>query len=174
MTADQGAAPEKGRPDTTASNSVSGEETRSPQQQQLAAGGDRDERWQGIETRISALAAARPRLTITKDAEVWFSIAPGVQKRQLHVDADAGWESFFLKLEPGAQLPSHRHTATEEGLVLSGEIEIDGEILREGDLHIAFAGHDHGLLRSESGALLYIRGPLAPLEDLDLSDPLLP
>ncbi|WP_421853056.1 cupin domain-containing protein [Novosphingobium sp.] len=139
-----------------------------------SSSGAGDARWQAVEARISAMAAARPRMTVTRDAEVWFSIAPGVQKRQLYVDADAGWESFFLKLEPGAELAPHRHTATEEGLVLSGEVMIDGEVLREGDLHIAFAGHDHGLLRSEIGALLYIRGPLAPLEDLDLSDPLIP
>lgn len=133
-----------------------------------------DALWQGIEARIGALVGARPRLTVTKASEVWFPIAPGVQKRLLHVNAEEGWESFFLKLEPGAELAPHRHTATEEGLVLSGEILIDGELLREGDLHIAFAGHDHGLLRSETGALLYIRGPLAPLPDLDLSDPLAP
>jgi anti-sigma factor ChrR (cupin superfamily) len=166
MTTIQGSGPPNGPSDSGAGASQS--------QQAPRATGQGDARWQAVEVRINALAAARPRLTITKAAEVWFSVAPGVQKRLLHVDADAGWESFFLKLAPGAELPSHRHTATEEGLVLSGEIEIDGELLREGDLHIAFAGHDHGLLRSETGALLYIRGPLAPLEDLDLSDPLLP
>ncbi len=133
-----------------------------------------DARWQGIEARVAALKAARPRLTVTRSAEVWLSIAPGVLKRQLHVDAEDGWESYFLKLEPGAEVAPHAHSITEECLVLSGAMEVDGEIVREGDLHIAFAGHDHGLLTSECGALLYIRGPLTPLEDLDLSDPLAP
>lgn len=151
MTRNQGSGPEGERQDAPASG---------------------DALWQGIEARVAALAAARPRLTIKKEAEVWLPVAPGVHKRLVYVDVEGGWESFFLKLEPGAEIAPHPHQATEEGLVLSGEILIDGEVLREGDVHIAFAGHDHGLIKSESGALLYVRGPLAPLPELDLDDPL--
>lgn len=135
------------------------------------ASSDGDVRWQHIEARIAALVAARPRLTITKDSAVWLSVGPKVQKRPLYIDADAGWESYYLKLEPGAEIAPHAHPSVEECLVLSGEIEVDGEIAREGDLHIAFAGHDHGTLTSRSGALLYIRGPLAALDEGPLGDP---
>lgn len=132
---------------------------------------DGDLRWQQIEARIAALVAARPRLTITKDSAVWLSIGPKVLKRQLYVDANAGWESYFLKLEPGAEIPPHSHASVEECLVLSGEIAVDGDIAREGDLHIAFTGHDHGMLTSRDGALLYIRGPLEPLGEATPGDP---
>jgi hypothetical protein len=154
MTMAEDAGPERGRSDTSAS---------------VDSGGD--PRWQQIEARIAALVAARPRLTITKDSAVWLSIGPKVLKRQLYVDANAGWESYYLKLEPGAEVPPHSHASVEECLVLSGEIEVDGDIAREGDLHIAFTGHDHGTLTSRDGALLYIRGPLAPLDEDTPGDP---
>lgn len=170
MTSVEGDGSPSDRTDT-AGFAGSGSDGSQPKQR-LVATSDGDARWQQVEARIAALVAARPRLTITKDSAVWLSIGPGVLKRQLHVDAAAGWESYFLKLDPGAEMPPHSHSMVEECLVLSGDIEVDGEIAREGELHIAFAGHDHGALTSHGGALLYIRGPLEPLENYDLGDPI--
>ncbi|MFM9935993.1 MAG: cupin domain-containing protein [Novosphingobium sp.] len=172
MTTGQGAGPESGRshPSVSADSGSGSDISRS--RHRVAADGDA--RWQQIEARVAALVAARPRLTITADSAVWLRIGPGVQKRQLYVDADAGWESYFLKLDPGAEMPPHAHSSVEECLVLSGEMEVDGDIVREGDLHIAFAGHDHGALTTQGGVLLYIRCPLEPLADYDLGDPIAP
>ena len=78
MTMVEDAEPESGRSDPS-----------------VSVDSDGDARWQQIEARIAALVAARPRLTITKDSAVWLSIGPKVLKRQLYVDANAGWESYL-------------------------------------------------------------------------------
>lgn len=174
MTVAEDTGPESGRSDTSASADSDSNPNVLYSQEDFADSRDEDPRWQQVEARIAALVAARPRLTVTKDSAVWLSIGPRVLKRQLYVDAKAGWESYFLRLEPDAELPSHSHNSVEECLVLSGAIEINGDVIGEGDLHIAFAGHDHGTLTSQGGALLYIRGPLEPLDYEDPGDPVAP
>jgi quercetin dioxygenase-like cupin family protein len=113
--------------------------------------------WDRISARIDAMIAARDTLTIPADQGVWEAFAPGVTRKLLHVDAEGGWQSMLLRIDPGADVPPHAHPILEECLVLEGAFELDGETVRKGDLHLAFAGHDHGVIASASGALLYIR-----------------
>ncbi|MGA0603228.1 cupin domain-containing protein [Caulobacter sp. KR2-114] len=116
--------------------------------------------WERVSARIDQLEAARPTLTVRAGEGVWEPVSPGVMRKTLHVNDAEGWQAFLLKLEPGAQIEPHGHTLLEECVVLEGAFEIGGEWVRKGDLHLAFPGHDHSLLHSPDGALLYIRGAL--------------
>jgi anti-sigma factor ChrR (cupin superfamily) len=116
--------------------------------------------WERISARVDHLEASRGTLTISSDDGVWEYFSPGVHRKLLHVDADAGWQAFLMKVEPGAGVPPHSHPRLEECLVLEGEFEVDGAVVRKGDLHLGFAGHNHAALTSPAGALLYIRGAI--------------
>lgn len=62
-----------------------------------------------------------------------------------------------LRLEPGAQVPSHTHDSDEHCIVLEGQVCF-GEIrVEKGDYHLARAGSRHENAYSETGALLYIQ-----------------
>jgi anti-sigma factor ChrR (cupin superfamily) len=116
--------------------------------------------WDRISARIDQLDAERPNLTVPAGDGVWEFSSPGVLRKLLHVDAAAGWQAFLVKVEPGGRVPPHAHALLEECLVLEGEFEIEGETIRKGDLHLAFAGRDHSEIVSRTGALLYIRSAL--------------
>jgi ChrR-like protein with cupin domain len=116
--------------------------------------------WERVSARIDELQTARETLTIAANTGVWEPTAPGVSRKLLHVDADAGWQAFFLRLDPGARLAAHDHPILEECLVLEGAFEVAGEEVRKGDLHLAFAGSRHGDIVSPGGALIYIRASI--------------
>ncbi|HLY81080.1 MAG TPA: cupin domain-containing protein [Caulobacteraceae bacterium] len=111
--------------------------------------------WDKITARIDQLEQARDTLTIRAHEGVWATSSPGVSRKLLHVDAE--WQAFLVKIDPGAKVPPHGHAILEECLVLEGEFEVGAETVRKGDLHLAFAGHDHLEIVSPTGALLYIR-----------------
>jgi quercetin dioxygenase-like cupin family protein len=84
----------------------------------------------------------------------WRALVPGVRVKCL---AEAQ-RAFLLDLAPGASLPFHRHHEDEECVVLRGSAELGGIEVRAGDYHLAPAGSRHGVVRSEAGALLFLRG----------------
>ena len=45
-------------------------------------------------------------------------------------------------------------------MVLEGEIEAEGHVIRTGDMHIASAGCEHPSFSSKTGALLLIRSQI--------------
>jgi len=116
--------------------------------------------WDRISARIEQLEAARGTLTVPGDQGIWEVTSPGVCRKLLHVNADAGWQALLVRVDPGAAVPAHAHPMLEECLVLEGEFELAGEIVRKGDLHLAYPGQDHGQIFSRNGALLYIRAAL--------------
>jgi quercetin dioxygenase-like cupin family protein len=116
--------------------------------------------WDRISARVDQMEADRHTLTVPADHGVWAYSSPGVYHKLLHVDAAAGWRALLVKVDPGAQVPAHAHGILEECLVLEGDFEIDGETVRKGDLHLAYAGFDHSVLSSRNGALLYVRGAI--------------
>jgi anti-sigma factor ChrR (cupin superfamily) len=114
--------------------------------------------WDSIAARVDHLEAAHSSLTIAATLGVWEFSSPGVYRKLLHVDAAAGWQSFLLKVEPGAEIPPHAHPILEECLVLEGAFDVGGQTVRKGDLHLGFAGQGHDVIASPGGALLYVRG----------------
>ena len=94
-------------------------------------------------------------VTVRSDAGVWMDFLPRVQVKVLH--SDGRYNSILLRMEPGSSLPAHFHEDDEECVVLEGEVSLGDIRVRSGDYHLAPGGSRHGELRSESGALLFLR-----------------
>ncbi len=116
--------------------------------------------WDRIADALDDGDAAAPEIgatTIRSGEEGWFGWGPGVEKKVLHVDRAAGFESYLLRMAAGARLPAHEHGATEECLMLEGEITIGDLRLAAGDYHVVAAGTGHPEIISETGAVAYLR-----------------
>lgn len=82
---------------------------------------------------------------------------PGVQSKLLFRDPATGSVTCLLKLEPGASYPGHRHTTSEQCLVLEGDVRFGEEIcLRGGDFEAAYSGTMHARIYSKEGCVLLI------------------
>ncbi len=99
---------------------------------------------------------ARGLLTVHADEGNWKAFLPNVSIKVLRQEKDT--LTYLLKLEPGATLLPHDHPQDEECIVLSGEARIGDLVVRAGDYHCAPAGKPHGVIRSERGAILFLRG----------------
>lgn len=86
----------------------------------------------------------------------WRPFLPKVQIKVLRREEDI--LTYLLKLEPGAAVVPHDHPVDEECLVLEGEARIGELVVRAGDYHLAPRGKPHGMITSEHGALLFLRG----------------
>ena len=94
--------------------------------------------------------------TLHADDGEWLPVAPGIHKKQLHCDESGDNDMYLLRLESGAVLPSHVHDKTERCLVVEGDMDFDGTLIRAGDFHIIAAGASHPAGTSRSGAVLLI------------------
>jgi len=99
-------------------------------------------------------------LTIRQHEGVWCEIAPKMAKKVLFTDPVAGIQSYLLRLDPGFEHQDHDHPIDEECLMLEGELTLGSITLKAGDYHLAPKRLAHGYARSETGALLFIRGAI--------------
>ncbi len=76
---------------------------------------------------------------------------PGVRLREVTVDAARDTVLLFIEMAPGAIFPDHDHTTAERGLVLSGNIVMDGQHLGAGDFYEAAASTRHERITSPDG-----------------------
>ncbi|MEO8754814.1 MAG: cupin domain-containing protein [Casimicrobiaceae bacterium] len=102
-----------------------------------------------------SLPSAFLTLRTSGDGEGWVELLPKAHAKLLFTDGTA--ESYMIRLEPGAWAPAHDHPADEECLVLEGTLWQGDVFLQAGDFHVARPGMRHGDLRSETGALVFIR-----------------
>ncbi|MGK2912979.1 MAG: cupin domain-containing protein [Porticoccaceae bacterium] len=100
--------------------------------------------------------AASKMIMVRRDDGDWRDVATGVRVKVLNDDTAA--RSVLLEFAAGASLPSHRHHAHEECVVLRGDAQLGDLKVSVGDYHLAPAGSRHGRIGSHSGALLYLRG----------------
>jgi quercetin dioxygenase-like cupin family protein len=91
----------------------------------------------------------------TQSGEGWVELLPKAHAKLLFTDGEA--ESYMIRLEPGAWAPAHDHPADEECLVLEGSLWQGDVFLKAGDFHVARPGMRHGELRTDTGALVFIR-----------------
>ena len=96
--------------------------------------------------------------TVRPDQGEWEKFSPRIKLKVLRRDANGGSMSYLLKLEPGAFLVPHKHAIDEECVVLEGEVTIGTELVGPGSYHLAPRGMVHHPIRSEHGAILFIRG----------------
>jgi anti-sigma factor ChrR (cupin superfamily) len=94
-------------------------------------------------------------VTVRSDAGTWMNLLPHVQVKVLHTDGR--YNSILLRMEPGSALPAHFHEDDEECVVMEGEVSIGDVRVKAGDYHLALSGSRHGELRSDTGALLFLR-----------------
>ena len=98
--------------------------------------------------------------TLRSEQGEWIKAKPGAEIKILHTEASTGLVSYLVKLSPGFVMEAHDHPFDEECLMLKGELSIGSLTLRAGDFHFAPQGIPHGIIRSQHGALAYIRGAL--------------
>jgi anti-sigma factor ChrR (cupin superfamily) len=99
----------------------------------------------------------RPQhLTVQAGEGTWQPFGPGVQLKLLHANGDI-W-SYLLKLERGAQLPTHRHPIDEECVVLEGTVQVGELRVGAGGFHLGRKDVLHAPITAVDGALLFLRG----------------
>ncbi len=109
-------------------------------------------------TRVRDLERGAATNTVRPEAGVWEKFSPRIKMKVLRREADGSSMSYLLKLEPGAFLVPHKHHIDEECVVLEGEVTIGVEVVGPGTYHLAPRGMIHAPIRSEHGAILFIRG----------------
>lgn len=96
-------------------------------------------------------------LTIPAGADGWQPFLDGVHIKVLH--EHDGVLSYLLRLAPGAALPPHRHPVDEECVVLEGRLQVGTQVeIGPGGYHLAHGGALHASVRSDTGALIFLRG----------------
>jgi quercetin dioxygenase-like cupin family protein len=104
-------------------------------------------------------------LTVPAEEGLWQDFCPGVQIKLLH--RVGGVQSYLLKLEPGAVLPSHSHPVDEECMVLQGVLHVGSQIeVHPGGYHLAHEGSLHAPVTTQTGALIFLRGAVPHVEQL--------
>lgn len=99
----------------------------------------------------------RPRhLTVHAHEGLWQPFGPGVQLKLLHAAGDV-W-SYLLALEPGAQLPTHRHPIDEECVVLEGLVQVGELRVSAGGFHLGRKDVLHAPITAVEHSLLFLRG----------------
>ena len=113
---------------------------------------------------LSRLHEEAPHGTLTRRASTaaWMQLAPGLRALVLQIDETAGRQTVLLRMEPGGEIPRHRHSQNEEFIVLDGECCIGTHRLRAGDFHAASAGSWHERTTTDVGVTVMLRGEFPP------------
>lgn len=109
----------------------------------------------------AAAAPPGPRFQFADPAGFKPTRHPGMSIRVLNVDRPRRQFTALIRLEPGGQYPSHPHDGPEECVVLEGELLVGGVRMRAGDYQRAEPGSAHADQWSDTGALLFVTGPLS-------------
>jgi anti-sigma factor ChrR (cupin superfamily) len=83
---------------------------------------------------------------------------PGISFKKLYSDKASGLVTTLVRMEAGAVLPAHRHSLTEQCLILEGDLIHNDVVYGPGDFTWAEAGSLDPELRTGTGALLLIVG----------------
>lgn len=87
---------------------------------------------------------------------VWQTLKTGVRFKLMWRGFEGN--SVLIEFTPGASLPPHRHNWLEEGMVLSGGLQIGDIDLGPFDYQSTPLGSKHQKITSKLGALAYLRG----------------
>ena len=109
-------------------------------------------------TRVRDAERGAASNTVRPEAGVWEKFSPRIKMKVLRREADGSSMSYLLKFEPGAFLVPHKHHIDEECVLLEGSVMIGEEVVGPGTYHLAPRGMIHAPIRSEHGAILFIRG----------------
>lgn len=99
----------------------------------------------------------KPGLTfLFADQGDWMDLAPGVRAKVLNMDSDRQRVTALVRMDPGSRYDNHRHTRTEELVIIEGSCYCGGKLLQKGDYHRAEAGSIHLDTSTEDGSLMLI------------------
>lgn len=114
---------------------------------------------------LAQIGSGSPGLTIRRRTDDRFTPTrfPGVAVRLLNLDRERRQFTALMKVEPGGRIPEHAHDGPEECLVLEGELLVGDIRLRAGDYQRVEPGTDHREQWTDTGALLFLTGPLSML-----------
>ena len=111
----------------------------------------------------ATMPRAVPLMEVRRSEEGrWYPLLPGIALKPLRVDVPGWSQTSLWRLDPGARVPPHPHTADEECLVVEGSVVQGGVEYRSGDYILARRGLQHSEFVSPRGATLLIRGELSP------------
>jgi anti-sigma factor ChrR (cupin superfamily) len=89
----------------------------------------------------------------------WHEMCAGVLFKQLFADATRQTVTSLVRMQPGSQIPMHRHRGIEECYVIEGDVFANNETLGAGDYTCAMEGSIHHAISTNHGALLLIVSP---------------
>jgi len=102
----------------------------------------------------AAREIARSVTFVRPHASGFRSLMSGVRVLSLSTTNHA----VLLEFSAGASLPMHRHQEDEECVVIRGSAQVHDTQVSAGDYHLAQAQSRHAVVRSDHGALLFVRG----------------
>lgn len=120
------------------------------------------ERIRAAKAPVSPAPALLPgwRFESARTAEGWRESFPGVRFKTLSVDDERDVVMLLVEMAPGSRFPDHPHdVSADEGVVISGDVNMDGRLMLPGDYYYAGLGTNHVNITSPSGciALLTLR-----------------
>jgi anti-sigma factor ChrR (cupin superfamily) len=86
----------------------------------------------------------------------WHERRPGVHYRFLNVDHQRRRFTALVRMAAGRTYRAHRHDDVEECLVLEGELEVGGVVMRAGDYQRAEPGSRHPEQRALTDCVLLL------------------
>ena len=86
----------------------------------------------------------------------WLEVEPGIFAKVLNRDVARKSVTVLVRMAPGSRYIDHRHTQTEEVLVLEGSCYCGGRLLRKGDYHRAEPGSFHFDTRTDDGSVMLL------------------
>ncbi len=120
-------------------------------------------------TKESAIIYRESGVLISRSEAIpWQPMAAsGIWTKLLFADPEQNCITSLVRLDPGVHYPPHRHGGPEEIFLLSGEITVEGKLMKAGDYCHAEPGSIHGENFSGAGCTFILR---ASTQDEVLSD----
>lgn len=108
-------------------------------------------------TLFERIDSDKPGLVFIHSGEgEWLEVAAGIFAKVLNRDVARKTVTALVRMAPGSRYDDHRHTQTEEVLVLEGSCYCGGRLLRKGDYHRAEPGSFHFDTRTDDGSLMLL------------------
>lgn len=107
--------------------------------------------------RVPGVLLQQSGVFISRSGELALrAMAPGIAYKPLYEDSARRYNTSVVRMDARAHYPSHRHAAMEELYLLSGDLHVEGQIMRSGDYRRADSGTIHGETFTDSGCLFLL------------------
>lgn len=95
-----------------------------------------------------------------RDDEGWepaelYGLPEGCEYRLLHQDEEKGEIVAFCRFPAGYEEPRHEHEAEHWSVVVEGEMHVEGQILKPGDVFNGLPGVPHGPFEYPHGVVIF-------------------